>query len=310
MVISVVIPCYNVSRHIEDVISNLPANITWIIAVNDCSKDDTDEKLTQLQAENDKLIYLKHAENQGVGGAMITGFRKSIELNCDITIKMDGDHQMDSVYIPALIKPIIEGRAEFTKGNRFRDFSALRRMPIIRRIGNLGLSFMIKAASGYWNIYDPSNGFIAISNDTLKIVPADKLHKRFFFETSLLLELYYTNAIIEEVPMKAQYGTEESNLSVTKTLFEFPPKLFMAFIKRILLKYFLFEFNIASVYILFGAPLFTFGTYYGTVNYLEYASSSIAAPTGTVVIPTLLIILGFQLLLAAITYDIDNYPKK
>lgn len=310
MLISVVIPCYNVSMHIAKVISGIPDNISWIIAVNDCSTDDTDNILTQLQETNDKLIYLKHEKNQGVGGAMITGFKKSIALNCDITIKMDGDNQMDSAYIPLLIKPLLENRADFTKGNRFRDFSALRRMPIIRRIGNLGLSFMIKAASGYWNIYDPSNGYIAIKNDTLKIVPMDKLHNRFFFETSLLLELYYTNAVIEEIPMQAQYGNEESNLSIIKTLFEFPSKLFFAFIKRMLLKYFLFEFNMASVYILFGVPLFSCGTILGIKNYIMYANVNTPAPTGTVVIPTLLIILGFQLLLSAINYDITNYPRK
>jgi dolichol-phosphate mannosyltransferase len=116
--------------------------------------------------------------------------------------------------------------------------------------------------------------------------------------------------VILEVPMKAQYAGEESHLSVTKTLFEFPPKLFYAFIRRIILKYFLFDFNIASLYILFGFPVFLFGALYGIVNYVKYASSHVPAPTGTVVIPTLLIILGFQLLLSAANYDVNNYPTR
>ncbi len=310
MTITVVIPCYNVAAHIEEVINNLPSSVTWIIVVNDCSKDDTGKKLGELLEKNRKLIVINHEVNQGVGGAMLTGFKKSIELNSDITIKMDGDNQMDSSYIPELIKPILENKADYAKGNRFRDLKALKQMPVIRRIGNLGLSFCIKAASGYWNIFDPNNGFIAINNNILRTLNIHKIHKRYFFESSMLIELYHADAVIQEIPMKAKYGNEVSHLSLTRTLLGFPPKLVKAFIRRIILKYFLFDFNIASVYILFGLPLFLAGMIYGIINFLKYTSSHVPAPTGTVVIPTLLIILGFQLLLSAANYDITNFPKK
>jgi dolichol-phosphate mannosyltransferase len=310
MIITVVIPCYNVAKHIKDVICNIPDSISYIIAVNDCSKDDTESIILKLANENKKLIYIRHEMNQGVGGAMITGYKRSMELNADITIKMDGDGQMDAAYIPALVKPLVNDKADFTKGNRFRDLKALQAMPLSRRIGNLGLSFIIKAASGYWNVFDPTNGFTAIKNETLKSMNFNRIHKRYYFETSMLIELYYANAVVNDIPMKARYGDEVSGLSRTKTLFQFPPKLFIAFIRRLLLKYFLFDFNIASIYTIFGLPLFLFGLYYGITNFLKYSRSHIGAPTGTVVIPTLLIILGFQLLLSAVTYDVTNYPKK
>ena len=310
MIITVVIPCYNVAKHIKDVICNIPDSISYIIAVNDCSKDDTESILLKLANENKKIIYIRHEVNQGVGGAMITGYKRSMELNADITIKMDGDGQMDAAYIPALIKPLLEDKADFAKGNRFRDLKALQAMPLSRRIGNLGLSFIIKAASGYWNVFDPTNGFTAIKKETLKSMNFSRIHKRYYFETSVLIELYYANAVVNDIPMKARYGDEVSGLSRTKTLFQFPPKLFIAFIRRLLLKYFLFDFNIASIYTIFGLPLFLFGLYYGITNFLKYSRSHIGAPTGTVVIPTLLIILGFQLLLSAVTYDVTNYPKK
>ena len=310
MILSVVIPCYNVASHIEKVIRNLPQEISWIIAVNDCSTDETETILLRLKESNDKIIYIPHAKNQGVGGALLSGYKKSLELNCDVTIKMDGDGQMDPSYIPELVQPLKDGKADFTKGNRFRDLKALKAMPVSRRIGNLGLSFMIKATSGYWNIFDPTNGFTAIKNETLRNMDLGKIHKRYYFETSMLIELYYANAVIQDIPIKARYGDEISGLSRTKTLLEFPPRLFFAFNRRIVLKYFLFDFNIASLYILFGLPLFLAGAIYGGVNFVEYASSNLAAPTGTVVIPTLLIILGFQLLLSAVSYDITNYPKK
>lgn len=310
MIVSVVIPCYKVGTHIEAVISELPPQVSLIIVVNDCSPDDTENVLLRLELDNKRIIYIRHQVNQGVGGAMITGYLKAIELHSDIIIKMDGDHQMDASYIPDLIRPLTEDKADFTKGNRFRDLKALRKMPLIRRFGNLGLSFFIKAASGYWNIFDPNNGYTAITGEMLRNIDFKKIHKRYFFESSMLIELYHANAVVVDVPMKARYGNEVSGLSITKTLFEFPPKLFVAFIKRIALKYFLFEFNIGSVYILFGGSLFLIGFVYGLINYIKYASSHLPAPTGTVVIPTLLITLGFQLLLSAVNFDIGNYPRR
>jgi len=308
--ISVVIPSYNVSKHIEEVINGLPPEISFIIVVDDCSTDATQSVLKQLAVLNSKIHIVLHDSNQGVGGAMISGYRKSLELGADISIKMDGDGQMDPTNIPKLIQPIIEGNADFSKGNRFRDFKALYSMPIVRRFGNLGLSFLIKAASGYWNIFDPTNGFTAIKKEVLEEINFDKLHKRYYFETSMIAELYFCDAIIFDVPMKALYGEEVSGLSSAKTLFEFPPKLFITFMRRILLKYFLFDFSVGSLYLITGIPIFSSGFIYGLLKYETYYKLGIGAPVGTVILPTLLIILGFQLLLAGLAFDINNYPKK
>ncbi len=307
---AIVIPCYRVAAQIEQVIRDIPEQVSWIVAVDDASPDDTGRILAHLAKTDPRIEILTHTQNQGVGGAMLSGYARALELGAEIIIKIDGDGQMDMRYLADLIRPIADGKADFTKGNRFRDLNALRSMPLGRRIGNLGLSFLIKAASGYWNIFDPTNGFTAIHADTMKNIDVRKIHRRYFFESSLLIELYHANAVLQDVPMKARYQDEVSGLSVTRSLFEFPPKLFTAFIRRIILKYFLFEFNIASVYILCGIPLFLFGAIYGGIKYVHYASSHIPAPTGTVVIPTLLITLGFQLLLAAVHYDIHNFPKR
>jgi len=310
MKIAVVIPCYNVQFHIVQVVESIYSIVDFIIAVDDASKDNTNSALIQLSKKYNKLQVISHKNNLGVGAAMKTGYRLALDLECSIILKMDGDGQMDAKYLPPLINKISSFDADFAKGNRFHDLKALRAMPGSRRIGNLGLSFLIKAASGYWNIFDPSNGFTAIHKDALSKIDFDKLHDRYFFESSLLIELYYSNAIVSDVPMEAKYGDEISGLSIQKTLIEFPPKLIYATLRRIVLKYFLFDFNIASLYILIGFPLLISGSVYGAVNFIYYAKNNIAAPTGTVVIPTLLIILGFQLLLAAVSYDISNYPKK
>lgn len=308
--ISVVIPCYKVEAHIEGVVSHLPALIDHIILVNDCSPDATQSVLEKIAAGNPKVHVVTHSVNQGVGGAMISGYRKSLELGAAVTIKMDGDGQMDPGHIPKLIQPLLDGRADFTKGNRFRDFKALQAMPAVRRIGNLGLSFMTKAASGYWNIFDPTNGYTAINKELLSAIDFNNLSKRYYFETSLIAELYLRSAVIIDVPMKANYGGEVSGLSSAKSLFEFPPRLFVTFLRRILLKYFLYDFNIGSLYLLTGVPLFLYGLIFGLIKFKEYAEVGIGAPTGTVILPTLLIILGFQLLLAGLAFDINNYPKR
>jgi glycosyltransferase involved in cell wall biosynthesis len=304
--ISVVIPCYKVSAFIEDTVNGLPNWIDQIVLVNDASPDDTLSVLNRLAQSNPKVVVLSNSVNKGVGGAMVTGFRHVLTTPADIVVKMDGDGQMNPQYLTDLLNPLCNDSADFAKGNRFNDFEALKSMPTIRRIGNLGLSFLIKAASGYWDVFDPSNGFVAISTKTLKRLNLEKLAPRYFFESSVLIELYYTGARITDVPMPAIYGEEVSNLSVTKTLFGFPPKLFRALFRRILLSYFIYDFSITSVYMLAGLPLFVFGLLYGIVKWIYFASLDVAAPTGTVMLAVLPFILGFQMLLSAIQHDIDS----
>jgi len=304
--ITVVIPCYKVAAHIESTVSGLPAWVDYLVLVNDCSPDNTIDILNQLAAKNPKVSVLSNPVNLGVGGAMITGFRHALHTDTDIVVKLDGDGQMNPKYLPAMLQPLCEKAAEFTKGNRFNDFQALKSMPASRRIGNLGLSFMIKAASGYWEVFDPSNGFIAISKTTLQKIDIEKLANRYFFESSLLIELYYTGARIQDVPMPAIYGEEVSNLSITKTLFGFPPKLLKALFKRIMLSYFIYDFSITSIYILAGLPLFLYGLTYGIVKWIHFASMDVPAPTGTVMLAVLPFILGFQMLLSAVQHDVDS----
>lgn len=304
--ITVVIPCYKVAAHIETTVAGLPDWVDRVVLVNDCSPDHSINLLHKLAETNPTVTVLENPKNLGVGGAMVTGFRHALQTETDIIVKMDGDGQMNPTYLPELLQPLCDKQAEFAKGNRFNDFDALKRMPASRRVGNLGLSFLIKAASGYWDVFDPSNGFIAITKDTLKRIDLEKLAPRYFFESSLLIELYYTGARIQDVPMPAIYGEEVSNLSVTKTLFGFPPKLMKALLRRILLSYFIYDFSITSIYMLAGLPMFLYGLTYGIVKWIHFASMDVAAPTGTVMLAVLPFILGFQMLLSAIQHDIDS----
>ncbi len=307
--IVVVIPAYKVERKLEKVLAEIPAFVRHVIVVDDASPDGTARVIQSASRLDARITSITHSCNQGVGGAMVSGYKKALEMGAQIVVKLDGDGQMSSADIPALISPLVAGQADFSKGNRFRDFSALNRMPFVRRIGNIALSFLAKAATGYWNCFDPTNGFLAIRGEVLALLPLDHVHKSYFFEISQLSQLYLTGACLRDVAIPARYEDEISNLSIAKVLLEFPPALFALFLKRILLHYFLYDFSIGSMYLLAGLPLFLFGLIFGSVEWINYASRNVPAPTGTVMLATLTVILGIQFLLSAVSIDLQSVPR-
>lgn len=308
--IAAVIPAYRVEQEIAFVLRGLPSYIKYIIVVDDASPDSTTDLITAAAKKDKRITLIRHEQNQGVGAAMISGFRKALELGAQIVIKLDGDGQMDPAHIPALITPLIQGKADYVKGNRFRDFQSLQQMPFIRRLGNLGLSFLTKAATGYWNIFDPTNGFFAIRAEMLAQLPLDKIDSGYYFETCMLSHLYLLDAYILDVPIPARYRGETSSMSIRRVLIEFPIKLTRTLVRRIVLKYFIFDFSMTSVYLLTGIPLLLFGLIFGITKWIQYARLGIPAPTGTVILPTLSVILAIQILLSAIEIDLNSTPRK
>ena len=308
--ITIVIPYYNASKEILRVVSKLPDYIHSVVIVDDKSPDPLPyEAIKQIINPKIMIYFLENKINMGVGSATKKGFKKAIEIGSKIVIKVDSDDQMDLNFIPQLINPLIKDEVEVTKGNRFRNLKALKKMPLFRRMGNLILSFLIKAATGYWNKFDPTNGFIAIKTEALEKINFSNLSNRYYFETSLLSELYFEKNKIKDISMPAIYGEEKSNMQLWKMPFVFGIRLVKTFIKRIVKEYFLYDFNIGSLYVLVGFPLFIFGVVYGIYEWIYYATINKFAPTGTIMIVTLSIILGFQLILQAVQYDIINAPK-
>jgi hypothetical protein len=245
-----------------------------------------------------------------VGGAMATGYRKALEMGAQVVVKIDGDGQMDMEHLPRLLQPLLDGKADYAKGNRFRDFVSLQQMPFIRRVGNMGLAFLAKAATGYWHIFDPTNGFNAIRGEVLAQLPLDRVDRTYYFETSMLANLYLIGAVVKDIPMPARYQGEVSSLLIHRILFEFPPRLFSTFLRRLVLKNFIYDFSMGSVYLLVGLPLLLFGLIFGIYKWIQYASIGVPAPTGTVMLPTLSVLLGIQLLLSAIEIDLRSVPTE
>lgn len=305
-----VVPAFNEQAQIVDVIAGMPDYVRTIIVVDDASTDGTATTVVRLAQRDRRVVLLRHDRNQGVGGAMITGFRHALSLGAQIVVKIDGDGQMPMAHLGDLLLPLVRGEADYAKGNRFRDFQALRRMPPVRRIGNLLLSFFAKAAVGYWNVFDPCNGFVAVRTEALRQLRLAAISRSFFFETSMLGELYLAGAVVCDVPMPACYGRESSHLSVRRVLWEFPPRLVTCFMRRLVLKNFLFDLNMESALLATGLPLLLGGVIFGGLKWQHYGSRGVPAPTGTVVISALLIILGFQLLLSALSEDLRSVPRR
>jgi dolichol-phosphate mannosyltransferase len=306
--IAVVIPAYRSEQHILRVLNGIPQFISFIVVVNDCSPDSTTEI---VQACADPRVHLvSHKKNQGVGGATLSGYQKSIELGAEIIVKMDSDGQMDPTYIIQLIAPILINQADYTKGNRFLHIDELKSMPLIRRFGNAGLSFLTKAASGYWNIFDPTNGYTAIHASIIPALDTNKVDRRYFFESSMLIELGKIRAVIQDVQIPAKYQDEVSSLSEWKALFEFPPRLLSGFLRRLLTQYFIRDFGVFSMLLVLGLSFSIFGILFGLYHwYLSDITSTIAS-TGTVMIAVLPLILGSQLLIQSLIVDMQNVPVK
>lgn len=303
----VVIPAYRVAGHIEAVIQGIPDWIWKIVVVDDKSPDDLAARVEGLKS--DRVELLRHEKNQGVGGAVITGFNHAIKLGATVLIKMDGDGQMDPTFLPDLLEPILTGRADFVKGNRFGRLEAITRMPFHRRIGNLFWSFMAKLGSGYWNVFDPNNGYLAVDADVFRRLDTKYLHPRYFFETSLLVELNITRAVAEEVPMPAIYAGEPSSLSVSQVITTFPGLLLSRFFRRIWLQYFVLNFSVGTIFMSLGSLMSLFGVIWGAVWWRRSIITGIPATAGTVMVASLPLILGFQMLIQALTLDVQSVPK-
>jgi glycosyltransferase involved in cell wall biosynthesis len=256
-----------------------------------------------------RVRVLFHEENRGVGGAVMTGYREALSDGADIMVKIDGDGQMDPALLDDFVEPIADGRADYTKGNRFYSLENISRMPKIRIFGNAVLSFMTKLSTGYWNIFDPTNGYTAIHAQVARMLPMDKISNRYFFETDMLFRLGTFRAVVRDVPMDAKYGEEVSNLNIRRVLGEFLLKHSKIFFKRIFYTYYLRDVSLASIELPVGAGMLVGGSIFGAFHWIQAIRDGIPTPVGTVVLSALLIMVGLQLLLGFMGYDIESVPR-
>ncbi len=307
--IAVVIPCFKVRSFILDVVASIPAYVEKIFVIDDACPEKSGEFVLTNSA-NPKVEVIFNPVNLGVGGAVMEGYKKAFKEGFQIIVKIDGDGQMDASKIKNFVLPIIHKEADYTKGNRFYNPYFLRNMPKSRLVGNAVLSLVTKLSSGYWNSFDPTNGFTAISSLVLQKLPLERINKRYFFESDILFRLNIIRAVVADIPIDAKYGNEQSNLKISENILPFIKGNAVNFIKRIAYNYYLRNFSLASLQLLFGILLTLFGFFYGLSHWGISELNEPPATAGTVMVAALPIIVGFQLLMSFINYDINTVPRR
>jgi dolichol-phosphate mannosyltransferase len=306
--VAVIIPCYRVTKHIINVINNIPAEVAAVYVVDDACPDGSGALVDKFCSDQ-RIKVLYNAQNLGVGGAMITGYLAAADDGMQILVKIDGDGQMDPTLIDLFVRPILTHSADYTKGNRFFKLETVKEMPKSRVFGNAALSFMSKFSTGYWNIFDPTNGYTAIHASVAQLLPFEKLSKRYFFETDMLFRLCTLRAVVVDIPMTARYADEVSNLEISRVWKEFFIKHISNTVKRIFYNYWLRNFSAASLQFALGLVLFFFGLTHGLTNWYVSTSAQVETPIGTVMIATLSLLFSLQLVLAFLSYDINSVPS-
>ncbi|MBD8481807.1 glycosyltransferase family 2 protein [Pseudomonas coleopterorum] len=306
--VAVVIPSYKVKAHILSVIESIGPEVHTIYVVDDCCPEGSGA-FVETHCTDRRVKVLRNPENQGVGGAVMTGYKAALVDEVDIIVKIDGDGQMDPALISSFISPILLGDADYTKGNRFYDLEQISAMPKMRLFGNAVLSFMTKFSSGYWDLFDPTNGYTAIHAEVVRHLPFSRISRRYFFETDMLFRLNTLRAVVVDIPMDAKYEDEVSNLKISNVIGEFLFKHLRNFGKRIFYNYYLRGMSLASIELPLALILLVAGGVFGISRWMQSTSLDVPTPAGTVMLSALPVIIGVQLLMAFVGHDIASTPK-
>jgi glycosyltransferase involved in cell wall biosynthesis len=306
--IAVIVPCFKVRDHVIDVVARMPACVSRIYCVDDACPDQSGRLLEQ-SVSDPRLSVIYRERNGGVGAAVCTGYQAALEAGYDILVKVDGDGQMAPELIPYLVGPIQDRLADYAKGNRFFSADDVMGMPRARLLGNAALSFVAKLSTGYWDIFDPTNGFTAVHAKVLERINLSKLAGRYFFETDLLFRLGCLNARVVDVPMAARYGDEVSNLKISRAVFTFLGGHLRNIWKRIVYSYFLRDFSLGSMFFVFSVLLLIVGASLGVWFWVDGIASDRPATAGQVMFAALPLIFSLQFALSFVGFDIARTPR-
>jgi glycosyltransferase involved in cell wall biosynthesis len=303
LTVAVVVPAHNESKLIGRVIQTCPELVDHIVVVDDCSPDDTSDAARAVG--DPRLDLIRHEVNQGVGGSILTGHQRALELGADVMVVMAGDAQMDPEFLPALIDPIADGEAQFTKANRFYAYGSFTGMPKHRIFGNILMSFMTKAASGYWGLFDPLNGYTAVHRAALERLSFDRIAKRYDFENDLLIHLNILRVPARDVPIPAVYGEEVSGIRIGRVGFSMMRRLWRGFWHRIWRKYVVQSFSPVALMLFSGLAFVALGLAVGVFIIANTLGPPVAS-AGTVVLCVGPLLSGLHLLIFAMFLDIQE----
>lgn len=303
--ITAVVPAYKEEKMIAEVITTMPEFVDHIVIVDDHSPDGTSEAVNAIA--DPRVTLIRHEVNQGVGGAIVTGHRAAMDLGSDVNVVMAGDAQMDPAFLPDLLDRVTSDGYGFAKANRFFSPESFEGMPGYRVFGNIVLSFMTKLASGYWNLFDPQNGYTAVRTEVLKRVPLDRVSQRYSFENDLLIHLNILQVGATDVPIPARYGDEVSSIRLSKVIPELMNLLVRGFWRRVWYRYVLWSFSPVALLLFFGLGLTAIGI--GLAIWVCFQiAGSVVATAATVMLAALPLMVGTQMLISALQLDIQASP--
>lgn len=301
--IAVVVPAFNEELLILKTITTIPAFVDKVFVVDDASTDNTSRIVEGI--DDPRVVLIRHETNTGVGGAIIDGHRAVLESGMDISAVMAGDAQMPPEYLESLVLPLIQGTADFTKGNRFFSLDSTEGMPKLRAAGSIILSFLMKGASGYWDIFDPQNGYTAIHDRALSRIHLDDLSEGYSFENSMLIHLNIAGARVRDVDIPAHYGTETSTMRLMSVAPTILLDLFLGFWKRMHRKYVSPALSVVGVLMYLGVVSLVLGTMVGIFAIWGSIGAQQASP-GTALLAVGGVLVGLQLTVGALIMDYIN----
>ncbi|MBT8224867.1 MAG: glycosyltransferase family 2 protein [Dactylosporangium sp.] len=304
--IAAVVPAFNEAKLIGQTIGTMPDFVDFIVVVNDRSTDETSE-LARATGDQ-RVVVIDHERNTGVGGSIIDGHVKALELGADIDVVMAGDAQMDPAHLPALLDPICDHGYEFAKANRFFSRTSYAGMPMIRMLGSIGLSFATKVATGYWNLFDPQNGYTAVRRTALERIDLNRVARGYEFENDLLVWLNIANARAKDVPVPARYGNESSTMRIGRVILPIGGLLIRGFWRRMILKHVLPSFSAVALLFFSGLALIGFGATVGVWVVAETLGPPVAS-TASVLMSVGPLLTGIHMLISAMTLDIQSTPE-
>jgi glycosyltransferase involved in cell wall biosynthesis len=307
--IAAVVPAYNEEKLIGKVLRSMPVFVDHVVVVDDASRDRTGEVARAYQKEDSRVVYIRHPKNEGVGGAIVTGYKWARDKGIDLTVVMAGDAQMDPKDLPKLLDPVAKGEVDYAKGNRLFTGKAWRVIPKSRYFGNAGLSFLTKIASGYWHIADSQSGYTAVTLEVLRTVDLDSIYKRYGMPNDFLVKLNVYHFRARDVPVQPVYGIgEKSNMKVYRVVFTLSFLLLKLFLWRIKEKYVIRDFHPLVLFYLLGFVLTPVGVLFGCYLLLFRIFAGPVAATSAL-FAAFFAISGLQSLFFAMWFDME-YNKE
>jgi glycosyltransferase involved in cell wall biosynthesis len=303
--VAVIVPAYNEEKLIGKMLKTIPAFADHIVVVDDASSDRTGEVVKNHQVKDSRIIYLHHTKNEGVGGAIVTGYKWARDKEIEISVVMAGDAQMDSEDLPKLLDPVVEGEVDYSKGNRLFTGKAWRIIPKTRYLGNAILSFLTKIASGYWHVADSQSGYGAVSLEVLKTIDLDEVYKRYGMPNDFLVRLNVYHFRVRDVPVNPVYGIgERSGIRIYKIVFTLSFLLLRLFLWRLKEKYIIRDFHPLVLFYLLGFVLTPIGLLFGCyLLVLRFLAGPIA--TTSALFAAFFAISGLQSLFFAMWFDME-----